>query len=404
MRKVIFALLVQFLVLSAQAIDVEINGINYELISKLKTAKVISKSQSYYGHIVIPETVEYDGTTYTVTTIGRVAFYLCRALDSVTLPGTVTVIEEHAFDHSGIQSINIPNVLATIGYEAFEACTNLNTINIASIVSWCKIEFGDYNANPLTYAHHLYVDGVEIRELVLPDGITSIGNSVFSGGSAIVSVSIPESVTVIGVNAFSECTGLTKIHLPEHLTAIGTMAFAGCRNLENVSFPNSLTDIGTWAFSDCRNITSVVLPSGMTTVNQEIFKDCTNLTTVTIPSGVTKILWGAFANCSELTDVYCYAENVPETYYDVFSGSLIDFATLHVPASAIANYQKADVWKEFGKIVALTEDELAVRPITTNDTSPIHYYNVGGQILAQPKQGVNIIRQKNGHIIKVMCK
>ena len=111
-----------------------------------------SYSNEYTGNIVIPKSVEYDGNTYPVTSIGESAFYNCSDLTSVTIPNSVTSIGSHAFDY----------------------CLDLTSVLISDIKTWCNIDFFDSSSNPLYYAHHLYLDGEEITELIIPSSVTSI--------------------------------------------------------------------------------------------------------------------------------------------------------------------------------------------------------------------------------------
>ena len=103
---------------------VEIEGINYELVAKIKQATVIAKSSGdYSGKVVIPESVEYEGAAYSVTSIGYMAFYYCYGLTSVTIPNSVTSIGDVAFSYcSGLTSVTIPNSVKSIGSDAFYEC------------------------------------------------------------------------------------------------------------------------------------------------------------------------------------------------------------------------------------------------------------------------------------------
>ena len=204
------------------------------------------------GDIIIPETVTYSGTTYSVTTIGGgafsgcsglisvnipnsvttisgSAFYDCSGLTSVTIPNSVTTIGNYAFSGcSGLTSVNIgnsvtsignyafsycrgltsvtiPNSVTSIGAEAFSDCSGLTSVNISDLASWCQISFSSNNSNPLSCAHHLFLNGTEVKDLVIPNSVTTIGNRAFEGCSGLTSVTIPNSVTTIGNDAFYEC-------------------------------------------------------------------------------------------------------------------------------------------------------------------------------------------------------
>ena len=122
-KQIILLALMLSVAASAFAVEAEINGLWYELVTKAKEAKVIKyKNYVYYsGDIVIPETVEYEGADYSVTSIGSYAFQNCSGLTSVTIPNSVTSIGDYAFQNcSGLTSIMIPNSVTSIGRWSFD--------------------------------------------------------------------------------------------------------------------------------------------------------------------------------------------------------------------------------------------------------------------------------------------
>ena len=286
----------------------------------------------------------------------------------------MTSIGEGAFSGcSGLASVTIGNSVTSIGEGAFSGCSGLTSVHISDIAAWCNIEFGD---NPLYYAHHLYLNGEEVKDLVIPNSVTSIGEWAFGGCSGLTSVTIPNSVTSIGERAFSGCSGLASVTIPNSVKSIGEGAFSGCSGLTSVTIPNSVKSIGKYAFNRCSGLTSV-----------------------TIGSGVEYIGYEAFANCPELFDVYCYAEKVPSTYRNAFDGSYIEYVNLHVPDGSIDSYKTTEPWSKFGKIVALGEEETGIDEVKgENGKVKTAVYDLSGRRVQKAQKGIFI---QNG---KVMVK
>ena len=133
-----------------------------------------------------------------------------------------------------LTSITIPNNLTGIGSSAFSGCNGLNRVQIDNIASWCSVTFGDDYSNPIFVAKHLYFNNSEVKKMVIPSGVTRVGASVFRNYSRITSVEIPNSVTNIGVSAFEGCSNLTSISVGKNVTHIGDRALRGCNKLTSV--------------------------------------------------------------------------------------------------------------------------------------------------------------------------
>ena len=244
---------------SLTASAIEVNGIYYSVNSSTNEAEVTYKDanyNSYSGYVVIPDKFTYNGVEYTVTAIGPHAFQECTSLTSVSIPNSVTLFNDYAFYNcSGLTEVTIPNSVMEIGYRAFsfcssltsvaipnsvtrirsyaflgcssltsvtipnsvtnigsyafQDCNNLASIQITDLEAWCNIT---YTINPFTNPYHLYLNGEEIKDLVIPNSVTSIGNNAFFRCIGLTSVTIPNSVTTIGASAFSGCSGLTEIY------------------------------------------------------------------------------------------------------------------------------------------------------------------------------------------------
>ena len=279
-----------------------------------------------------------------VTTIGAYAFENCTGLTSVSIPNSVTTIGQSAFYNcTGLTSVTIPNSVTSIGNGAFETCTGLTSMTIPNSVT--------------TIGKSAFRCCFGLTSITIPNSVVWIGEDAFEKCSSLTSVNIPNSVSSINDGTFKECSNLCSVTISNSVTYIGQSAFNGCTSLTSVTIPNSVISIGGNAFYGCTGLTSVTIPNSVTTIGNGAFSGCSGLTTVTIGSGMETIGSQAFATCPELTDVYCYAEQVPNTSKDAFQNSYIEYATLHVPATSIDAYKATEPWSLFNTKVAISVDE-----------------------------------------------
>ena len=238
-----------------------------------------------------------------VTTIGNSAFELCSKLKSLTIGNRVTNIGGRAFhDCSGLKTVTIPNSVKTIGENAFGNCSGLTSVHISDVAAWCKIVFGEDYSNPLYYAHRLFLDDKELKDLVIPKGVKTI------------------------------CE----------------MLFYGCTSLNSVSISKSVTSIGESAFENCSNLKSVIIGNGVKTIGKEAFESCTNLIDLTIGSGVNDIGEYAFWDLPKLTSITSRIINPSPVGDNVFWNKSVE---LTVPFGTIDNYRAVADWKNFKTIV-----------------------------------------------------
>ena len=315
-----FCLLLGF---NAFAYDAEIDGIYYNFSGDEATV-TMNGIVRYSGSVIIPESVTYEGKTYSVTSIGLSAFDGCSGLTSITIPNSVTSIGIKAFaDCTSLTSITIPNSVTSIGSDAFSHCSGLTSITI-------------------------------------PNSVTSIGNFAFSDCTSLTSITIPNSVTSIGWATFSGCSGLTSVTIPNSVTSIGEFAFSRCSGLTSITIGNSVTSIGSSAFSDCSGLTSVIIPNSVTSIGDKAFNGCSGLTSVTISESVTSIGRDIFQSC-KLRNllVKCVAPPSIGTY--AFSEQILYHTTLYVPVGCWDAYAYDNTWYKFHNIreTATTEEEVS---------------------------------------------
>lgn len=318
--------------------DFEVDGIYYkingnEATVSYKRADPDGFWNDYSGAIVIPTTVNYNGTTYNVSSIGNSAFAACSDLTSVTIPNSVISIGSMVF--SGCTSLT--SIIVDYGNPKYDSRNNCNAI--------------------IETASNRLIAGCQNTTIL--NSVTSIGDYAFSGFSALTSVTIPNSVTFIGDGAFRNCSSLTSVTIPNSVTYIGDYAFSYCTSLTSIDIPNSVTSIGdqafdrtAWfnnqpegllyvglvayrfkgtmpdgtsitlengtlgiaggAFSGCSGLTSITIPNAVTSIGNNTFSDCIGLTSIDIPSSVTSIGSSAFRGCTSLTSV-----NIPNSVISI---------------------------------------------------------------------------------------
>ena len=307
--------------------------------------------QSATGSLVIPETVEYNGSTYSVTRIGYLAFHNCSGFTgSLTIPNSVTTIDGWAFSGcSGFTGIlTIGNSVTTIGEHAFSSCSGFS---------------GDLDIpNPVTTIGESAFYGCIgfTGSLTIGNSVTTINNYAFSYCSGFTgSLIIPSSVTTIGGYAFNGCSGFTgDLVIPNSVTTIDAMAFGDCSGfIGSLAIPNSITIISDGTFSGCSGFTGdLVIPNSVTTISTMAFGYCSGFTgSLAIPNSVSTIGSYAFSGCSNFMEAILSNVTPPsleEGAFDMeeFAGKVSIEETgypIYVPYESLNTYKTAMNWNDY---------------------------------------------------------
>ena len=238
--------LISIVVAEGNTVYRSVDGVLFSNDVKTLIQYPVGKSDDSY---IIPDSV---------TSIGKSAFYRCTGLRELTIPISVNVVESNE-------------------RPVFSGCTSIEKVTFTPGTGK-GYDYGADSSSPSNPSENYYgytpwyYSRAVLKEVVIEDGVTSIGNWVFSGCSPLISVIIPDSVTSIGSHAFRDCTGLREIIIPDSVTSIGSGAFFRCSSLTSIILPDSVTSIGWCTFYGCTDVSSIRLGPDVSSIGYMAFE------------------------------------------------------------------------------------------------------------------------------------
>ena len=223
------------------------------------------------------------------------AFCLCSSLTEIVIPNSVASIGDSAFlGCISLTEIVIPNSVICLNGNPFIGWKGKLECLSPSFVYEDNILFNKDKSRIISFRNQ------KLTLYVIPNSVTSIGDSAFYDCRSLSNIVISNSVTSIGDSAFEGCKSLGSLVIPNSVTNIGKGAFKWCKSLAEVVIPNSVTNIGEFAFCGCSSLAEVVIPNSVTNIGKGTFANCSSLAEVVISDGVTSIGNNAFMSCSSL--------------------------------------------------------------------------------------------------------
>lgn len=173
----------------------------------------------------------------------------------------------------------------------------------------------------------------------------------------------------VGPNAFAGCEELTSVQLPSSVRALSACAFLGCTALTSVTLPADIKTFGSCAFTGCTSLKEISLPRHMEIVDSLTLYCCASLTSLVLPHRIRTVCQGALEHLPKVKHIYCYASEPPLAEVRAFSLSDQQSCTLHVPKETLEKYSQTDGWKDFYRIVPLTDAEYAKQNYQRGDVN-----------------------------------
>ncbi|EDR27932.1 hypothetical protein, conserved [Entamoeba dispar SAW760] len=213
-----------------------------------------------------------------VKSLGYECFDECKSLISINIPSSISEIGYGCFSGcSSLKSINIPSSINEIGRYSFEECSSLTSMNIDNLqfVSEERIFmnepvlFSTEIPKTLEIINGKNIEKKDINEFIIPSSITKLGKCCFYECSSLKSINIPSSVSEIGYKCFNKCTSVKSINIPSSINKLGYWCFYGCSSVKSINIPSSITSFGWGCFYECGCVEELKK-------NKRIPRDCFN--------------------------------------------------------------------------------------------------------------------------------
>ena len=300
---------------------------------------------------VIPERYAVR-TSSRCTQIKRYGFEKCVGMEIIIVSDSVTEIDDCGiYKCEDLKKIVIGNSVKIIKQEGIMDCENLSDLSVSednkvydsrgnckaiietltnTLIKGCSNTVIPNSVTTIGDSSFMGCKG--LNDIKIPNSVTTIGNNAFKGCEKLTSIEIPDSVTTIGASAFSS-TSLTEIIIPKSVTKIEASLLWGCRQLTEVNLPDSLTSIGYSTFRFCSGLTSIIIPASVNQIGDDAFYGCTNMISISIPDQVTEIGSYAFYGCESLTTI-----RIPDQVTTIGAGAFSgcdSLTEIHIPDSVM---------------------------------------------------------------------
>ena len=246
-----------------------------------------------------------------ITSIRKYLFPNCANLKEISIPASVTSIEERAFNRCE----KLDTFYIDSGNETFYSSGScIIRREDGTLVVGCDNSVIPDDGSVTTIDSCAFANCTHLTEITIPAGVTTIKDAAFSGCTGLTEIQLPDGV--ISLSGFDGCTGLTEITIPDSVKKIGNYAFNNCKSLTVITIPDGVTEIGNSSFSGCTGLTEITIPGSITTIANSSFSGCSALSKLTILNGVESIELSAFSGCTSLTEV-----SIPASMRNIESSS-----------------------------------------------------------------------------------